>query len=148
MKKIFLVLSLIMTVAVTSAFANSIEAENPQAQKLFNKQFAGAENVKWSTTSEGVLKVTFTWAGTRAEAYFDQNSELIATERNIFYGQVPLNVMRAVNTKYKNAIVLAVSEISTNGGNRYVISLEHGAKKYRATISSLGDIMEVEKIKK
>ena len=147
MKKIILALSLIVTVATTSAFANPVEKVNPKAELLFNKQFAGAENVKWSTINDGVLKVSFTWGGARAEAFFDENAELIGTERNIFYNQVPLNVMRSLNTRFKDPIVLAVSEISVNGSTTYHISLEENNKKYKAVIGSLGD-MSVTKLKK
>lgn len=148
MKKIFLALSIMLTVAVSTTFANPVISENPQAEKTFNKEFAGAENIQWSKTRDGVLKVTFTWGGTRAEAYFDTEAELIATIRNIFYSQVPLNVMRSVNARFENPIVLGVNEISTTSGSRYLISLENNGKKYSATISSLGEISDVKKEKK
>jgi hypothetical protein len=148
MKKIFLALSLILTVAVSSSIASPVSGENPEVVKAFNKQFAGAENVKWSTTDAGVAKVSFTWSDTRAEAYFDSDGELIATIRNILYDQVPMNVMRAVNARFKAPVVISVNEVYSAGSSRYILSLEDAGKKITATISSTGDIVEVKKAKK
>jgi hypothetical protein len=48
MKKIFVSLSLLMTVASSISFANINNLPDPGVEEVFKQEFAGAENVSWS----------------------------------------------------------------------------------------------------
>ncbi|MEK7224977.1 MAG: hypothetical protein AAB221_04755 [Bacteroidota bacterium] len=48
MKKIFVSLSLLLTVAASTAFANKVTRPDHGVEEVFKQEFAGAENVSWS----------------------------------------------------------------------------------------------------
>ena len=146
MKKLLVSLSLMLTAGLTSAFTQGIN-NDPGIEKLFTKEFAGAENVKWVKLDDGYQKASFTLAGTGVEAYFSADAELLGTVRNIFYSQVPLVVMQAINKQFENAVVLEVTEVTNSGGTSYRITLEEKTKKYNLRLNSFGEITELKKIK-
>jgi len=148
MKKIILTLSIILAMTVTNSFAAPMVHRDPKAEQEFQKQFSNAKNVVWSTSKEGYLKVIFTWGGHRAEAYFDSNAEIIGTARNLFFDQLPLNVVRAFNNRFKNAVALEVVEITNAEGCKYAITLENKKGKFTTMISSIGGVVSTERIKK
>lgn len=147
MKKIFLAAAL-LTATVISAFANPIGKSDPKAEQVFNRQFAGAQNISWSKTEEGLLKVNFVWAGHSTVAYFNEKAEIVASVRSLFYDQLPLTIIRAVESKYKSPVIIEVREISNEEGTNYALVLEEKTKKYRIRLNSMGEVLSKEKIKK
>lgn len=147
MKKIFLAAAF-LTATVISAFANPIEKSDPKAEQVFKRQFAGAQNISWSKTEEGLLKVNFVWAGHSTVAYFNDKTEIVATVRSLFYDQLPLTIIRAVESKYKSPVIIEVREISNEEGTNYALVLEEKTKKYRIRLNSMGEVLSKEKIKK
>lgn len=146
MKKLLVSFSLVLTAGLTSAFTQGIN-NDPGIEKLFAREFADAENVKWVKLDDGYKKASFTLAGTGVEAYFSPKPELLGTVRNIFFSQVPLVVMQAINKQFANALVLEVTEVTNGGGTSYKITLEEKTKKYNLRLSSFGEITELRKIK-
>ena len=136
-----------LVVVITAGFAPVQAGENPKAEKEFAKKFVGAENVQWTKLSDGYSKVSFTLNGVRAVSYFDESAELLGTIRNIFYNQLPLPVIQSLSTRFANAVVIEVAEISNIDGTSYRIVLEKGEKKYNLRLDSRGDITEQRKIK-
>src|SRR5689334_22163116 len=102
MKKYFLSLSLMLTVLATTTFANVVFDPDPEAEEVFKKEFPGAQSANWSL-QDGFQKVTFVLAGHRTIAYFDENNELAGCIRDIFYDQLPITVMKAVDKKFPSA---------------------------------------------
>jgi hypothetical protein len=147
MKKLLVSFSLVLTAGLASAFTQEIN-NDPRVEKLFAREFAGAENVKWAKLAEGgYQKASFTLAGTGVEAYFSVDAELLGTVRNIFYSQVPLVVMQTINKQFANAVIIAITEITNSEGTSYKIILEEKNKKYNLRLSSFGEITELRKIK-
>jgi hypothetical protein len=147
MKKIFLAAAF-LTATVISGFANPVEKSDPKAEQIFNRQFVGAQNISWSRTEEGVLKVNFVWAGHSTVAYFNEKSEIVASVRALFYDQLPLTVIRSVESKYQSPVVIEVREISNEEGTQYALVLEEKEKKYSIRLNSLGEVINKERIKK
>ena len=147
MKKLLVSLSLVLTAGLTSAFTQSISID-PGVEKLFTREFAGAENVKWVKLNDGYQKASFVLAGVGAEAYFSPDAELAGTVRNLFYNQLPLVVMRAISNQFANGVVLEIREIANSDGTNYRVRLEQKTKKYDLYLNSLGEITEIKKIKK
>src|SRR6186997_370634 len=104
MKKIILSITLMMTLGVTIALAvpGSKPDPGPDVQELFRREFAGAEFVKWTVQGE-YQKASFVLGGHRAEAYYTIAGEYLGSIRDLFYDQLPLAVMKAVDTKYPEA---------------------------------------------
>lgn len=147
MKKIFLSLSLLLTVAAGTAFAGDATEPSPGLQETFKQEFPGAQNVSWSY-QEGYQKATFILGGRRSLAFFDSNNELAGSVRDLFYDQLPLTVMKAADKKFPEADFTEVREINNADGTTYMLIAELNSKKYRLKISSSGSITEVERINK
>jgi len=147
MKKIFLAVAF-LTATVISSFANPIEKADPRAEAVFNRQFAGAQNVLWSRIQEGLLKVNFVWGGQSAVVYFNDNAEIVGAVRSLFYDQLPLAVIRTVESKYQSPVVIEVREISNEEGTKYALVLEEKTKRYNVRLNSMGEVLSSEKVKK
>jgi len=147
MKKIFLSLSLLLTVAASTAFARDATEPSPGLQETFKQEFPGAQNVSWSY-QEGYQKATFILGGRRSLAFFDSNNELAGSVRDLFYEQLPLTVMKAADKKFPEADFTEVREINNADGTTYMLIAELNSKKYKLKINSSGSITEVERINK
>ena len=146
MKK-YLLLPALVAVTILSSFAARPEAEDTRAQREFQKQFNGAQAVKWTTEHEGIQKVSFVWGGVHTVAYFS-GAELVGSVRNIFYDHLPLSVIRAVESRFANPVVIEVTEVSTPDGTTYKILLDEKSKRFQTRFTSYGDILERSKVKK
>lgn len=147
MKKTFIALSFILTVAATTAMAGSPDPVSEVVKSAFKKEFPGAELLSWASTGD-FIKATFIFSGYRSEAYFSEEGELFGSARNIFYSQLPLAVTQSVERRYNNADVIEVSEITNGNGTRYLLSLEMPRRKYKVQYDAGGNLLEVEKQKK
>jgi hypothetical protein len=146
MKNLIASLALVFATGLTPAFANGIN-DGPGAEEVFAKQFAGAENVKWTKLNDGYLKATFTLSGIRAEAFFDGNAEFIGAVRNLLYSQLPLAVMQTISNKFETAAIIEVKEITNHEGTGYRVVLEQKNKKYKLKLNSHGEITEFQREK-
>jgi len=147
MKKIFVSISLLLTVAASTAFAHKDTRPDPGVKEVFNLEFAGAENVSWSQQGD-YQKATFVLGGHRVIAYFNEDNELAGCIRDIFFDQLPLTVMKAVDKKFPSADLQEVREITNSDGTSYLLSAEVNNKKYKVKISSAGNITDIEKLAK
>jgi hypothetical protein len=147
MKKIFVSLSLLLTAAVSTAFANIVINPNPGVEEVFKKEFAGAENVTWSQQDD-YQKATFVLAGHRVIAYFNENNELAGCIRDIFYDQLPLIVSKTIDQKFPGADMQEIREITNSDGTSYLVTVNENNKKLKVKITSDGNISEIEKLKK
>ena len=142
MKNFFLSLSLLLTVAVSTAFAN--EKNNPGVLEVFKQEFAGAQNVSWSW-QEGYQKATFVLGGHRAIAFFTEANEFAGCMRDLFFDQLPISVMKAVDNRFAAADFQEVTEITNSNGTSYQLIAEMNNRKYKIKVNASGDITEVEK---
>jgi hypothetical protein len=146
MKKIFLSMSMALAVAVTGFAAVEPEV-NEKVKESFKREFSGAQLLGWSEQGE-FYKATFIVAGSRAEAYFTADGELAGTIRSVFYNQLPLAVITAVEKRFSQIAVLDLYEITNVNGTAYRLTLESDNKKYRVRTDAAGNIADVEKLKK
>jgi len=139
----------VLATGLTPVFANETN-DDPRAAKIFAKEFAGAQNVKWSRIEDGNLRVTFLLNGVAAETFFNADAEMLGTIRNLFYNQLPLSVMQTVNNRFVDGVVLDVKEITNPEGTTYKLTLEQKGRKYYVRLNSLGQVTEVikQRIKK
>jgi hypothetical protein len=147
MKKFFLA-AVVFTAGIVSSFANPVDKSDPKAEQAFNRQFAGAQNISWSRTEQGIMKVSFVWGGHSTVAYFNSNAEFVGSVRNMFFDQLPMTIVRSVDQKFKSPVVTEVREVSTEEGTTYAVSLEEGTKKYAVKFNSLGELLSKERVKK
>lgn len=147
MKKLLLSLSLVLTVALGTAFAAPDPFINEAVKEAFKKEFSGAELVEWREVGNH-LKATFVLNGYRTEAYFNQEGELQGSARSLFFSQLPLVVMTAIDKRYNGADILDVNELNSNSGTYYRITLETGKKKYRVRVDADGTVVDTERLRK
>src|ERR1700738_2968948 len=104
MKKIILALAIILTVGITSAFAN--ETTNPEANSkalaTFKREFAGVKVEKWESVND-ISKAVFILNGGRVEAYFNSEGEFMGTARNLLFTELPLALSKAMTNPYADA---------------------------------------------
>ena len=146
MKKLFLSLSLLLTVAGT-VLANEKANVNEQVKASFKKEFPGASLIEWNNPGE-YYKATFMLWGHRTEAYFTEDGQLQGSMRSLFYNQLPLVVMTSVDKRFEGAEILDVNEINNSSGTTYSLLLEINNKKYRLKADANGGITEIKKVKK
>jgi hypothetical protein len=147
MKKLFLALSLLLAVSVSSVFANEGATVNEQVQAAFKKEFPAASLIEWNNPGE-YYKATFMLWGHRTEAYFTEDGQLQGSIRSLFYNQLPLAIMTSVDKRFEGAEILDVNEINNSNGTTYSLLLEVGSRKYRVKANATGGITEVNKLKK
>jgi uncharacterized membrane protein YkoI len=146
MKKYILSLSVMLTIAASSSFANSYPSSEEKAKESFKKEFAGAESAIWKEAGE-YYKVNFLFRGYTVEAYFNAAGELEGSIRLLSFNELPLNIISAVNKRFVDADVLDVYELNNSEGTSYRLTLKSDGKKYRIRMDSNGGITEKEKMK-
>ena len=147
MKRICLSWSFMLAIAVATAAANDPVLISKEVQAAFKKEFPGSEVLNWNTVGE-YFRATFLLDGRRTDAYFSEDGQLQGSVRTLFFNQVPLAVMTAVDKRYTAADVMEVYEITNVEGTAYRITLESQEKKYRIKIDANGNITQSEKLKK
>lgn len=147
MKKIFISMTMLLTAAASTAFAKKDTRPGPGLEEVFRQEFSGAENVSWSR-QENFQKATFVLGGHRVIAYFNEDNELAGCIRDIFYDQLPITVMKAVDKKFPDADMQEVREITNIEGTSYWLKTELNNKKYKVRITSAGNITDIEKLAK
>jgi len=147
MKKIILSLSLTLTVTVTALLAAPpAPVPGPGAEESFKKEFAGAESVKWSEEN-GIQVASFVLGGHRTEAYFSSDGELLGSIRDLFYDQLPLAVMKAVDGKFPECDIENLREVANSDGVTYRMRIELKGKKYDLVLDTSGNYIEKKQLK-
>lgn len=147
MKKIILSLSLLLTIGIATVTATPVTTPDPRVEKIFQKEFAGAENVKWSEQDD-FISALFLLNGHRIQAWFKKEGELVGSIRGLSYNQLPLQVIRSLQSKFEQAVIIEIREVTNNEGTNYKIVLENKDKKYKVSIRPDGNVEETLKLKK
>lgn len=145
MKRNFAAVVLALTGFIPAAFAGNDPQPGQAVLESFKKEFANAEQPAWDK-QEDYDKVTFLLAGCRAVAYFSADGALAGTVRDLFFNQLPLSVMTAVDKRFPGADIFDVREISNENGTSYRITLEEKNKKKIVRVDGTGRISDVEKL--
>lgn len=147
MKKIIVSLSLLLTAGLTMVFANGAPAPNEQVLASFKKEFSAAQEVSWKK-QDNYDKATFLLGASWVVAYFSPVGQLEGCARDIFFDQLPLAVMSAIDKRFIAAEIINVREITNVDGTHYRLTLEAKSKKYKVKVDSSGNINEVDKLAK
>jgi hypothetical protein len=147
MKRVYLSLSFILTIAITSANAGEGGTVSKEVQSAFNKVFPAAEGLNWNVAGD-FLRATFILDGHRTLAYFDEDGRFAGSLRSLFFNQLPLASMSAIDKKYPGADILEVYEITNDEGTSYLLLLEATQKKYKVKVDANGNITQSDRVKK
>ncbi len=138
MKRSIIVFSAILSVITATAFVGARPGGNP-AEATFQKEFSGATNVKWNEGKE-IISASFVLSDSRIVAYFTSQGELIGTERNVLFNQLPLNVVKEINNRYGNAPIFDIVEYTSGTETFYGMVADTPTKRLKLKISAEGDV--------
>ena len=143
MKKI--IIALTACVLTASAFARMPDPGYKVLEE-FRKEFPSAGQVSW-TEEEEFSRASFILGGKRIVAYFNREGQLEGSVRDLFYDQLPLTVMTAVEKRFQKPEVLYLREINNVEGTHYRIRLDAGGKKLMIRVAPDGNISDIDKVK-
>jgi len=147
MKKIIISFSFLLLTGLSAVFANENADPTRQVLDEFKKEFTAARQVSWEKEGE-YDKATFLLADRLVVAYFNTTGQFEGCVRELFFDQLPLAVMTAVDKRFSTAEILGVKEITNGDGTHYRITLNAKNKKYSVKLGPGGSIDRVEKLKK
>jgi len=133
-------------VITATAFVGAKPGGNP-AEATFQKEFSGATNVKW-TEGKDVISVSFVLSDSRIIAYFTNEGDLLGTERNVLFNQLPLAVVREINNRYGNAPIADIIEYTSGVNTFYGMYVDTPTKHLKLKISSEGEVTVEKRTKK
>lgn len=146
MKKTIVTLFALLTIGITISFANPETSVDPKILSAFQKEFSFAKDAKWEM--EGSLsRVNFSLNDQSIVAWYNPDAELVTTARNILYNQLPISVMRSLDKTYKDAAVLAITEIHRNEETWYQVHIEKRGKRLLLKAYSSGNIIVLKRTK-
>jgi len=122
-KKIVLAAALLLTVGISSSFANTTEDGNDAATASFHKDFKKVEVVE-KHIGKNFTKFTFKMNDVIMSAFYNENGQLLAITRNIQSNQLPLQLLMQIKKDYSNYWISDLFEYNGDGSSNYYITLE------------------------
>ena len=126
MKKTIVVLGLMLTLSITSTFANEIEVA-PQVLESFNNEFSTAKDVNW-LEGDHFYKAAFTFNGQHVFAYYAKDGKLLSIARYISSIQLPIHLMSDLKKEYSDYWISDLFEAYKSNETFYYITLENADK--------------------
>ena len=112
-----------LTIGLTSTFANNEETINQRAVSSFKKDFNNAQDVKWENNKDFV-KATFKINDQVMFAYYTQTGDLMAVTRNILSSQLPINLLASLKKSYSSYWISDLFEVSSTTDAAYYVTLQ------------------------
>jgi hypothetical protein len=137
MKKMRLMIGLIAITLGSTAFAGEIGIDK-RVQKAFEREFAGALNVKWSTF-ENYIKVDFSLNDVPLIACYNPQGEKLAVIRNIQFSLLPLVLQFNKEKHYKDYWISQLFEMANEEGTHYFLTLENADETIRLVSHETND---------
>ena len=128
MKKIFLSIALILSVGISSTFANDNDGISKSVRTSFRHDFGTAENVQWQQKSK-FLKATFNLNNQVLFAYYDPTGMLLAVSRNISSENLPIKLQAELRNHYSKYWISDLFENATRDETKYYVTLENADQK-------------------
>lgn len=126
MKRILLVLGLVATMGVCSAYPS--ERVSQKVLASFKNEFTSAQNVEWET-GNNYFRAAFTMNEQRVFAFYNVEGELLSVARYISSVQLPVNLFSDLKNDYSKYWISDLFEVSNNEGLHYYVTLETADSK-------------------
>jgi hypothetical protein len=126
MKKIFLVLGLVATMGVCSAYPS--ERVSQKVLASFKTEFTTAQNVQWETGSN-YFRAAFTMNEQQIFAFYNVEGDLLSVARYISSIQLPINLFSDLKNDYSKYWISDLFEVSNSEGLHYYVTLETADSK-------------------
>jgi hypothetical protein len=136
MKKLLVIAVLFLSVCSYTVKAEKIEKVNPRLEQAFNKEFAGAQYVRWELIKkENIYQVHFIYNNERLDAFFEADGTLIATGRFIAVSNLPLLISKNISERYSDYQVCEVVECVRGSETSYLVTVENEKAKLVVHVS-------------
>lgn len=150
MKKVITGVAVLVMLAFTPTFANSIdnnESVNKRVERSFKKEFASAKLTSWSKVSN-LFKAEFTMNGQVMFAYLNEEGEVVGIYRNILSDQLPIQLLTELKDDYSDYWITTLFEMVKDHGTSYFIALENGTHQLVLKSDNSSNWFVYSKIKK
>ena len=145
MKKILLVLGLVATMGVCSAYPS--ERVSQKVLASFKTEFKTAQNVEWETGAN-YFRASFTMNEQQIFAFYNVEGDLLSVARYISSIQLPVNLFSDLKNNYSKYWITDLFEVSNNEGLHYYVTLETADSKLVMRSSNGGSWSTYSKNKK
>ena len=126
MKKIVLILGLVATMGVCSAYPS--ERVSQKVLTSFKTEFTNAQDVEWET-GNNYFRAAFTMNEQRIFAYYNVDGQLMSIARHISSIQLPVNLYANLKNDYSKYWISDLFEVSNSEGLHYYVTLEMADSK-------------------
>ena len=148
MKKLTTVLTAIVMLFATSAFATDGDNVTAKVAAAFKTDFSQVNNVSWEKTNDFYF-ATFQFNNITVDAAYNEDGELVGTSRKIASTQLPLNLTLELSKKFGEYKVSAeASELTYEGQTSYYLTVENDRQVVKLKCNSNGEIDVESKVKK
>jgi hypothetical protein len=125
MKKI--ILTIAIAVCSLAVFANETNV-NASVLNTFSKDFAGATEVNWTSSSQ-FYKASFVYNAQHVTAFYSFDGEMLGLARNISSLDLPMHLQTSLKKDYGGRWISELFELSNAEGTSYYITLEQADSK-------------------
>lgn len=118
---------MIMTLAVALGTLVAVAGEENVNRKVldaFNKEFAAAQQVEWST-GENFYKAAFVFNNKHVFAFYNRDGDLIGITRYMSSMDLPLNLQVSLKKNYTHYWISDLFEVAKKDGTTYYLTLEN-----------------------
>ncbi len=148
MKKITIMLSALVMLFATSAFALEGDIATVKVKAGLKKDFATATQVKWEKSGDFYF-ADFLFEGKSFTAAYNEEGALVGTSRSFDPSQLPQNISVAVTQQYSGYKLGPVAtEMNYDGQTSYLVTVENGNEVLKLKSDVNGEITELKKTKK
>ncbi len=124
MKKKILIVALLVSSILTSAFAGKTESVSEKVLTSFRNEFKQAQELNWET-GKGFAKVTFKLNEQVMFGYYEENGNLVALVRNIVTNQLPINLMTTVLNNLEGYWITDLFEVAASQSRSYYVTIQN-----------------------
>jgi len=121
MRKI--IIAVIMTLVITSAFAANEEI-SPAVETAFKAKFPGAASVEW-TKESSYYKARFTNNGAVMFAFYSEKADLLGLMKYVRSTQLPLDLQSKLKPYFGHYWITDLFEMSNRGSIGYYVTFRN-----------------------
>ncbi len=140
---------MILAAAILVSSFNTFAADDPNEKVLgaFSKTFRDAKEVSW-TESKNSYEVSFKQNLVQSRINYDKEGNIIQTLRYYKEENLPLMVLSKVKSKYADKNIFGVTEMSSEEGTFFYITLEDDKNWVEIKSDVYGSLSVQKKFKK
>jgi hypothetical protein len=137
MKQLTIILAAAVIFFTASSFTGSpAPAENETVKTIFKKDFSNASEVTWRYKS-GFYFASFSNEGERTEAAYDNEGNLVGTERRLYSTALPATVTDALTARFPKAMIGShASEVIYDNETSYYVTVSTDKHVMYVTVAS------------